>query len=103
MPEPVSPGWLSRLGSVLGADHAERAIDDALTLLGEIGIFPSSASDEAPDLEIEVPGRRLSLTAREPLDPSSALLLKSLLRAILVRAVEQLELRRARERLEMLS
>jgi PAS domain S-box-containing protein len=92
---------LSELSELLADDYAERALTEALALLSEHGI--DQVPDDAPTwLKLEEGGRTLSLHTEEG-SRELREALGGMLRLTLLRIAEQHELRRTKERFDMLS
>jgi two-component system, cell cycle sensor histidine kinase and response regulator CckA len=92
---------LAELAELLADDYAERGLGEALALLAEHGI-DQVAHGEAAWLEIQEAGRTLSLTTTEG-SRELREALNGMLRLALLRVLEQHELRRTKERFDMLS
>ena len=91
----------SELSELLADDYAERALSEALALLSEYGI------DQVPEgapawLSLEEGGRTLALSTEQG-SRELREALSGMLRLTLLRIAEQHELRRTKERFEMLS
>jgi two-component system, cell cycle sensor histidine kinase and response regulator CckA len=91
----------AELSELLADAHAERGLAEALALLAEHGIEPVR-DGQAPWLTLEEGGRALALSAEAgPRDLREGL--SALLRLALLRIAEQEELRKTKERFDMLS
>jgi two-component system cell cycle sensor histidine kinase/response regulator CckA len=99
----LSTDLISRVAVALGGTDAEEGLARALGLLEEAGYGTVTASEEPAWLEVSRGGRTLRLTATEPSNSELCDCLASLLALALERAAGEDELRRVRERYDMLS
>ncbi len=99
----LSTDLISRVAVALGGADAEEGLARALGLLAEAGYQTAAASDGPAWLEVARGGRTLRLTATEPSSSELCDCLASLLALGLERAAGEDELRRVRERYDMLS
>jgi PAS domain S-box-containing protein len=93
---------LSELSELLADDYAERALSEALALLSEYGIDRLPDDEPAAWLRIEEGGRTLALSVEQGTRELREAL-SGMLRLTLLRIAEQHELRRTKERFDMLS
>ena len=96
---------LQRASEALGADDPEQALAGVLATLAELGVTAASAADPERDawLEVEHGEHKVVLVADgEPGEPVRAVA-RNLLRSALLRLCEHDELKRVRERMQMLS
>ena len=95
---------LSRVAAALSGSDAEEALQQALATLLAAGFVAHSAEAGVAWLQVEHAGRVVALdVGLQPADEALRETLRSLLSAALMRAAAEDELRRTRERMDMLS
>ena len=103
MPRLPQDTLIARVASALAEPDAEYALNEALVVLATAGIVARSRAEGTAWIEIQQGGRRLSLDAIAPPDEETRRTLTAQLTSAIFRICADEELRRVRERMDMLS